>query len=301
VLNTAKESSTRTAVIAGFVDLVVTVAALVAAQSSVLLADTLKTGLEFAAVMLAWLSIRRMMRQDGRHYEYGMSKLENLSAFVVAALMVIVVLIIAVNAIRNLIDPHRVEGVGVYISMAAQVVYGGINGFLALRSKRVAQTEQSPIMEAQAKLFLTKLVGNAFIFASLSLSLALAAKEWSVYIDPIASLVLAASIMMSAIGVFSSSVYDLLDGTLEEEDKLKIMRELVANFDRYDDLYAIRSRRAGNRAFIEIFLGFAPDKTVGSVQGEIAAIRASVAKAIRNASVTVIIGPPEGGAHAVPA
>ena len=297
MLNTAKESSTRTAVIAGFIDLLITTGALLAAQSSVLLADTLKTGLEFAAVLLAWLAIRRITRQDGRH-EYGLGKLENLSALVVAALMVIVVLIIAINAIRNLINPQHVEGVGVYVSLAAQVVYGVINGYLALRSKRVARTEQSPIMEAQAKLFLTKALGNAFIFASLVLSLSLAAYSWSVYIDPVASLILAASIMMSAVGVFSSSVYDLLDGTLEETDKLKIMRELVNNFDRYDDLYAIRSRRAGNRAFIEIFLGYDPQKTVGHVEEQIEALRLAVAKQIQNSSVTVILGRPDAGAAA---
>ena len=48
-----KDSSTRTAVIAGAVDTLITLAALLAAQSSVLLADFLKTGLEFIAVLLA--------------------------------------------------------------------------------------------------------------------------------------------------------------------------------------------------------------------------------------------------------
>jgi len=48
-----KDSSTRTAVIAGAVDTLITLAALLAAQSSVLLADFLKTGLELIAVLLA--------------------------------------------------------------------------------------------------------------------------------------------------------------------------------------------------------------------------------------------------------
>jgi divalent metal cation (Fe/Co/Zn/Cd) transporter len=153
-------------------------------------------------------------------------------------------------------------------------------------------------MEAQSKLFLTKALGNAFIFTSLVLSLSLAAYSWSVYIDPVASLILAASIMISAVGVFSSSVYDLLDGTLEETDKLKIMRELVNNFDRYDELYAIRSRRSGNRAFIEIFLGYEPQKTVGYVQEQIDAIRRAVAAQVQNSAVTVVIGRPDEAAPA---
>ena len=96
------------------------------------------------------------------------------------------------------------------------------------------------------------------------------------YIGMGVSLVIAGSILMSAIGVFSSSVYDLLDGTLEEKDKLDIMRELVLHFHRYDMLYGVRSRRAGNRVFIDIHVGFEPDRRIGDVEQDIAAIRAGV-------------------------
>jgi divalent metal cation (Fe/Co/Zn/Cd) transporter len=90
--------------------------------------------------------------------------------------------------------------------------------------------------------------------------------------------------------VFSSSCYDLLDGTLEEADQLKIIRELVNNFERYDMLYGVRSRRSGNRAFIDIFIGFDPDKRVGDVERECEVIRKSVAAQFPNSFVTVVIG-----------
>ncbi|MDL2339554.1 MAG: cation transporter, partial [Pseudomonadota bacterium] len=170
-----------------------------------------------------------------------------------------------------------------------------INGWLWQRSRQAARAEESPLMASQAKLFFTKLFGNVFIFLSLSLSLALADQAWSVYIDPIASLVIAASILMSAVGVFSSSVYDLLDGTLEEKDKLDIMRELVLHFHRYDRLYGVRSRRAGNRVFIDIHVGFEPDRRIGDVEQEIAAIRTGVMRLFKNACVTVVLGPEDKG------
>ncbi len=291
MLNSAKESSTRTAVIAGLADTLLTFAALVASQSAVVLADFFKTGLEFVAVLLAWLTIRRITRGAGATYDYGIGKLENLSSLAVAALMMLVFLIIVGNAIRGIILPSHIGGVGVYVSLALQVVYSGINGTLWRRAQRAASGENSPIMAAQAKLFFTKLVGNVFIFASLVGSLALADHEWSLYIDPIASLVIAGSILMSALGVLSSSCYDLLDGTLEEADQIKITRELVSNFDRYDMLYGVRSRRSGNRTFIDIFLGFDPDKRVGDVEREIDVIRKSVAAHFPNGVVTIVIGP----------
>jgi ferrous-iron efflux pump FieF len=293
MLSGGKESSTRTAVIAGAIDTLVCLAAVLAAQSAVLLADFLKTTLEFVAVLLAWFAMRRLARGGGGTYEYGVGKLENLSSLFVAVLMILVFLVISANAVRGLVSPSHVGGIGVAISLVAQVVYGGINAWLWRRCRRAAQDEDSPLMAAQAKLFFTKLFGNVFILASLSSSLALADRAWSVYIDPLASLVIAGSILASAIGVFSSSVYDLLDGTLEEKDKLEIMRELVRHYDRYDVLYGVRSRRAGNRVFIDIHLGFDRERTIGDVEQDIAAIRGAVMPHFRNASVTVVLGPEE--------
>ncbi len=290
-----KESSTRTAVIAGGIDTVISLAALLAAQSSVLLADFLKTALEFVAVLLAWMAMRRLARGGGEAYEYGIGKIENLSSLVVAALMTLVFLVISINAVRGLISPSHVGGIGVIISLVAQVVYGVINAWLWRRCRNSARTEDSPLMASQAKLFFTKLFGNIFIFGSLSLSLLLADQAWSVYIDPIASLVIAGTILVSAVGVFSSSVYDLLDGTLEEKDKLDIMRELVLHFQRYDMLYGVRSRRAGNRVFIDIHVGFDADRRIGDVEQDIAAIRAGVMRHFKNATVTVVLGPEDKG------
>jgi cation diffusion facilitator family transporter len=289
VLNSAKESSARTALVAASLDMVVATVALALAQSAVLVADCLKTGLELAAVLLAWLAIRRISRGDAARYEYGLGKLETLSSFVIAALMGLVFLVIVGNAIRNLISPSHVGGVGVYISLVAQVVLGVFNARIYGRSHKAAKSENSPIMESQAKLFMTRLVGNVFIFLSLALSLSLAAYEWSVYVDPIAALIIGASVLVSAVGVFSSSVYDLLDGTLEEADQLKILRELVQHFDRYEMVHGIRSRRAGNRIFIEIFLEFDPDKRVGAVQRDIDAIRKSIEAEFDNASVSIVL------------
>lgn len=286
-----KEASTRTAVIAGAIDTLISLASVLTAQSAVLLADLLKTGLEFIAVLLAWLALRRLARGGGHAYEYGLGKLENISSLVIAALMVLVFLVISGNAVRNLLSPSAVGGIGLLICIANQIVYGGINAWLWRRCRKASLSENSPLMTSQGKLFFTKLFGNVFILASLSLSLLLADQAWSVYIDPVASLLIAGSILVSAVGVFSSSVYDLLDGTLHEKDKLDLMRELVLQFERYDMLYGVRSRRAGNRVFIDIHVGFEPERRMGDVERDIAAIRAAVVRRFPHANVTVVLGP----------
>lgn len=299
MLNNQKESSVRIAALSGFADTIICVIAAATSNSSLLLADALKTGFEFTAVVLAWLSIRRITRGGGQDFEFGIGKLENLASLVIGSLMVLGVAVISFAAIRFLISPAHAAGVGIYIALADQVVFGVINSYLMRRAAQAARRENSPIMASQAKMFFAMFFGNVFIFVTVSLGLLLHNYEWSVYIDPLAALVVAATIVMAAIEVFSTSCYDLLDGALAEEDKLRIMRVLAENFDRYDMIYGVRSRRSGSRAFIEIFLGFDPDKRVGDVERDLEALRQAVLRHFSNGSVILVLG--EEPKTAVPA
>jgi cation diffusion facilitator family transporter len=283
----SNSQAARSGVIAGFVDLLITVSALAMASSSVLLADTLKTLLEFVAVLLAWLSMRRIEAGADHRFNYGVGKLENLSSLLIGALMLVCLLIISGNAVRNLIHPEAISGNGVWISMALQVVYAVLNGRFYLDNTRQARAKSSPILASQARLFFTKAFGNVFILLSLVSSLLLADYGWSHYIDPLASLIIAASILVSAMGIFSSSVFDLLDRSLEESDQIMILRQLALHFDEFEALHGIRSRRSGSHAFIDIYLEFARDKTIAQVQPVIDHLRDSLEAELPGARVTI--------------
>jgi ferrous-iron efflux pump FieF len=91
----------------------------------------------------------------------------------------------------------------------------------------------------------------------------------------------------SAYGFLSESVRDLLDGALEESLQLHVLRCLSGHFDDYRDFHGMRSRRAGSRVFIEIFLEFDGDKAMAEVQATIDRMRAEIAASVRGSSVTI--------------
>ena len=285
--NADKEKATRHALYAGVLDTAVTLAALLAASSSVLLADFLKTSLEGVAVLLAWLSLRRIVHGRNEAFDYGIGKLESLSSVFVGVLMMLGVCVIAVNASLNLMNPSHISGVGVYISGVAQVVFGVINTRMALNAQRLLAQAPSPLLTAQKQLFASRAIGNAFIFLSLTSSMLLHEQPWSVYIDPVASLIVAGFIAVSAFGVFTNSFADLLDKTLDEELQMLITRELVAHFHEYDNLHGIRSRRSGSQVFIEIFLECDADRRVGDVQAFFDRLRTGLEAKIPNSRVVV--------------
>jgi len=101
------------------------------------------------------------------------------------------------------------------------------------------------------------------------------------------SLALGGVIIYSFYGLIKTSLFDLLDRTLEEKYQLIITRELANHYHEYAHFHGVRSRRTGGRVFIEILLEFAPYQRVGEVQRVIRSMRESLEEKIENSFVSV--------------
>ena len=285
----SREKALRGLFFAGLLDVLLTTTAFLLANSGVLLADFLKTTIELIAITLSWVAIRRVNRGGGKKFEYGLGKLENISSLFVGLVMLLSFLIITANSVHSIIVPGHIQGIGLWISIGSQVVYLGINGSLWIKNRRLSKSAPSPLMDSQTKLFLTRFIGNAFILLSLGLSMALSGFGWSDYIDPAASMVIALSILSATLGIFSSSLYDLLDRTLEEERQIVILAELARHFHDYEELHGIRSRRSGAQVYVEIFLEFDPEKKMAEIQQVIDTIRHDIEQKLQGSSVTIAL------------
>jgi ferrous-iron efflux pump FieF len=285
----AKENQALSATVAGAIDVLVTLGALMASRSTVILADFFKTFLEFLTVLLAWLAIRRIKKGANHDFQYGVGKLENLISLLVGSVMILCILLVVAGAVRGLLHPSHVSGIGVWISVIAQVVYAGVNGLLYRRMRLTAQQENSPIMASQARLLLGKALANIFILVSLVLSMALQAHTWSAYIDPLSSLAIAGFLLLAATGLFRSTINDLLDGALEEESQMMILQVLARHFADYEALHGFRTRRAGSAVFVELFLEFNPTRHAGEVQDIIDRIQSEIESKIRGSRVCVAL------------
>lgn len=284
-----KEKAALIAVGFGSVDTVLTTATYLSSGSSALLADTLKTLLELCAATVSYFVLRSVRESGSDRFNYGTGKLESLSSLFIGILMTICLVAIAGNAIYSILHPSHIGGPGVYAGMALQFVYGGINGWIYRTNLRLSKEENSTLLKSQANLFLSKLLANIFIFSALGAGLLLGHYEWAAYIDPAASLIVGLFILVCATGVFSNSVFDLMDRTLEENDQFTILRALASHFHAFHELHGIRSRRAGGKAFIEIHLAFDPDMPMSEAGKVAAEIRTDIERSIPNSQVSICL------------
>jgi ferrous-iron efflux pump FieF len=152
----------------------------------------------------------------------------------------------------------------------------------------LARREPSPIMESQWRLYRIKSIANLCTIAALGGSVLLRSQPWSVYIDPIGSLILSGFLLASAYRVAASSVGDLLDQTLDETLQFVILQELTTHFDAYERFHGVHSRRSGGDVYIEIFLEFDDEQKMGEVQRVINRLKGSLEAKIQNSHVLIV-------------
>lgn len=283
----AKERTALVSVVMDLAFLGPTIIVAVLANSMTLYADLLGDfNVFFANAMLLFI-LRKIRKGGGANFDYGAGKIENLIGVVGAWFVVLSIGYIMYTSIGRLFSPVSLDpgplAMGSAI-MSASVITGG---YLWIRNYRIHKKIPSPVTDIQWRVPMTNTVIAGGILVSLLAMILLREHAWSLHIDPVISLALGGVIIYSFYGLIKSSLFDLLDRTLEEKYQIIITRELANFYHEYVHFHGVRSRRTGGRIFIEIFLEFDPDRRVGEVQRVIRAMRESLEGKIENSFVSV--------------
>lgn len=256
------------------------------AGSLLLYAELARNVLEVAVKGLSYAAARRVAAGETSEYTYGQGKLEHLVGLFVAAAMLVSVGFIAQHAVLRLITPHALGAVGPGAVIA--LLMTGTNTFFWRRGRALAQASGSPLLDSKWRMYRGRTLASALVVASLGLAATFQGHGWAQWVDPAACFALCGFILKSAHAVVRGSLSGLLDKSLDESLQLLIIRELTLNFNEYESIHGIRNRRSGRDVFIEIFLEFAPERTMGEVQAAIDAMRAGLERAIPGARVTIV-------------
>jgi ferrous-iron efflux pump FieF len=202
--------------------------------------------------------------------------------------MFISICILLLFTFRRFIVPEHFDMDAAIIGIPLMVLAGIADSYHWQKNYRRAQTDASPIMEAQWRLRRAKTFSDLLILLALILSVLLVHYSWAEYLDPAVSFIIIVFLLLAGYREISSSLPDLFDQTLEEDLQLVILRELSSSFDRYEEFHGVRSRRSGSRIYIEVFLGFDPEQKMGDVQEFIESLKGSLEERIPGSVVCII-------------
>ena len=243
---------------------------------------------------ISFMILRRIARGQTGQFEYGAEKMEVVGSVVSSVLMLGSSAIMGWITIERFAHPTPVEPVFGGVGLAFQAFCLLLNIWLWRRNRRIAAETSGPIMEATWRSNRADVFEDIGIIASLGLTLARRPYGWSIYIDPACALVALIYPTGEIVNLLRRSLGDLMDKTLEEELQIKILRHLGRHFDQYEDFLRIKSRRAGRRIFIDLYLGFDGDRRIRDVTDLIDRLRQGLAEDIPGAEVNVIVSRSDG-------
>ena len=292
-MNESKNADTikeRTALISIITDLILAGPAIVVAllaNSMILYTDLLCSFNVFLANVLLWAILRKIRKGMGANFDYGAGKIEDLIGVVGGWFVVISVSYIMYTSIHRLISPVSLNKAPL---LAGSIIMGlsAISfSCLWIRNFRIHKRMPSPVTDIQWRVPMSNALIAAGILCSLLIMVVFRNYSWSYYVDPVVSLLMGAFVIYSFYGLIKTSLFDLLDRTLEEQHQIIINQALAEFFDEYTLFHGVRSRRSAGKIFIEIFLEFDPGRRVGEVQDAVETMRSTLEEKIENSFVSI--------------
>jgi cobalt-zinc-cadmium efflux system protein len=188
-----------------------------AAHSLALLSDAGHVLTDVFALGLAWFAVAQAKRPADKRRSYGYHRVSILAALVNAVTLIVIVIVIAVEAVRRLANPEPVQG-GIVI--VAALVGIAINAFVAFGLRR----ETHNLNTRAALLHVTGDIG-----ASIGVVVAgaiILLTGW-LAIDPLLSIVIAVLIAFGAWRIVRETVNLLMEGTPRDINLVAVTSEIT--------------------------------------------------------------------------
>lgn len=228
-----------------------------------LLSEAMHSGLDLVAAGMTLFAVRIASRPADSCHPYGHGKIENLSALLETALLLITCGWILGEAIERLFFEAKTVlpslwGVGI---MSISIVID-VNRSRML--KKLAKKHKSQALEADALHFESDIWSSAVVLIGLlALWLAqLLPPQFDPYqpmiakADAVAALIVSCIVLKASFSLAKKSVNDLLDGS-SEQDRL-LIEEAVASVPGLSTVRRARIRNSGPQAIIDLVLTVDP-------------------------------------------
>lgn len=199
-------------------------------NSLALLADAGHNLSDVAGLVLAWAGVLAGRIRPSARHSYGFKKFSIVAAFINALLLLVAMGSLALEAIQRMHSPEPVAGVTVMVVAGIGIVINTATALLFMRGSE---------HDLNLRGAFTHMAADALVSAGVVVAGALALWQGWTWIDPVASLVIAAVIVIGTWGLFKQSVHLLFDGVPAHIDLHAVQHwlESLPGVDRVHDLH----------------------------------------------------------------
>jgi cation diffusion facilitator family transporter len=217
-------------------------------------AEAIHSALDLVAALMTLLAVRVAGRPADASHNYGHSKVENLSAFLEAGLLLLTAIWVIYEAVRRLLyhEGHVDASIWAFVVMLISIAVDFTRSRALLR---VARKLGSQALEADALHFSTDIWSSLVVIAGLlivSLTQTLGLPAWLGQADAVAALAVSGIVMWVSLRLARETVDALLDRAPEEIARR--LQTCIARLEDVNEVRRVRLRRAGNKLFADVII-----------------------------------------------
>ncbi|HEY4330491.1 MAG TPA: cation-efflux pump [Phycisphaerae bacterium] len=233
--------------------------------SLALISEGIHSSLDFLVTIATWLSVKKSDVPADHEHHYGHGKIENLTAFAQALLLVVTAFWIIRQAWDHFThgpDMRQVDlGLGWGLALAVVCISLIVDFSRSRALARAAKKFRSQALEADALHFGTELLSSFAVLVGLLL-LKFGGEKFRIA-DPIAALLVALIMIITAIRLGRRSADVLVDRAPEGVEQE--VHNLIRGVAGVRDVYRVRARQSGARTFVDATITVDPaiDMTIG--------------------------------------
>jgi cation diffusion facilitator family transporter len=251
-----------------------------------ILSEAAHSALDLIAALLTYFSVGVSDKPADADHQYGHGKVENFSAFVETGLLLLTCVWVIYEAIMRLFF-RRVEVEPSVWAFAVMLISMAVDWWRSRALGRIATKYESQALEADALHFSTDVWSAGVVLVGLVLILLgrIYRLDWLRLADPIAALFVAGVIVSVSWRLARRTTDALLDAA-PAGVRAQII-DAVSRVDGVLEIGRVRIRRAGNRYFADLAVGFARTVTFLRSEQLVEAVTEAVHGILPDADVTV--------------
>ncbi|PBI78287.1 CDF family zinc transporter ZitB [Rahnella victoriana] len=218
--------------------------------SLALLADAGHMLTDAAALLVALLAVRFAKRKPNSRHTFGYLRLTTLAAFVNAAALLVIVVLIVWEAIARFVNPQPVMGT----TMLVIAIAGLFANILAFWLLHQGEEKANINVRAAALHVLGDLLGS---IGAVAAALIIMNTGWTP-IDPILSVLVSCLVLTNAWRLLRESFHELLEGTPEEIDIDKLRRDLSMSIPEVRNVHHVHVWQIGEQRLMTLHVQVIP-------------------------------------------
>lgn len=248
------------------------------------ISEAIHSSSDLLASLLALFSVSRSSEPADADHPFGHGKYEDLSGFLEGLLIFAASVYIFYEAGKKLLNPSSVETIDTSLGIAVMFFSVFVNIFVSRYLINVAKKTDSMALYADAQHLKTDIYSS---FAVL-VGLLLIKITGNPVFDPVLAVLVGALILRTGYKICKTSLNNLLDGSLPEENT-EIIERTVKDFRQQGVLgyKNLKTRRAGAIKIIEITLMLPCEMTICKAHSLCDAIEHSIEQKLGNTDIII--------------